>query len=126
MQQDRLKGDLMFAVYVAVVVSTLVVNTAAAAADFLRARFVLANSAEVGVAEAWLPWLGALKAAGAGGLLIGLLWLRPIGIAAAIGLVLFFVGAMAVHLRARVLYNLAFPGFYLALAAGSLALLAAR
>jgi DoxX-like family len=106
-----------------IVVSTLVVNAAAAAADFLRARFVLANSEEVGVPEGWLPLLGALKAAGAAGLLIGLLWLRPIGIAAAAGLVLFFVGAMATHVRARVLYNLAFPGFYLALAVGSLILI---
>jgi hypothetical protein len=116
----------MFAAYVIVVMSTLVVNAAAAAADFFRARFVLANSAEVGVPEGWLPLLGALKAAGAAGLLIGLLWVRPIGIAAAAGLVLFFVGAMAAHVRARVLYNLAFPGFYLALAVGSLIVIAGR
>jgi hypothetical protein len=116
----------MFATYVIVVISTLIVNAAAAAADLLRARFVLANSAQVGVPEAWIPLLGALKAAGAAGLLVGLLWVRPIGIAAAIGLVLFFIGAIATHIRARVLYNLAFPGFYLALAVGSLILIAAR
>jgi hypothetical protein len=116
----------MFAVYVTVVISTFVANAAAAAADFVRARFVLANSAEVGVPEGWLPWLGALKAAGAARLLIGLVWARPIGVAAAIGLVLFFVGAMATHIRAGVLYNLAFPGFYLALALGSLILIAIR
>jgi DoxX-like family len=116
----------MFATYVTVVVSTFVVNAAAAGADFFRAPFVLANSAELGVPEGWLPLLGALKAAGAAGLLIGLLWARPIGIAAATGLVLFFVGAIATHVRARVLYNLAFPGFYLALAVGSLILIAAR
>jgi hypothetical protein len=116
----------MFAAYVTVVVSTFIVNAAAAVADFLRARFVLENSAELGVAEGWLPLLGVLKAAGAAGLLLGLLWTRPLGIAAAIGLVLFFVGAIATHIRARVLYNLAFPGFYLALALGSLVLTAAR
>jgi DoxX-like family len=116
----------MFAGYVSVVISTLVVNAAAAAADFARARFVLANCGEVGVLEAWLPLLGALKATGAAGLLIGLLWARPIGIAAAAGLVLFFIGAVATHIPARVLYNLAFPGFYLALAAGSLIHVAAR
>lgn len=116
----------MFAAYVGVVIGTLVLNAAAAAADFSRARFVLANSAELGVSEGWLPLLGALKAAGAAGLLIGLLWARPVGLAAAVGLMLFFIGAMAVHMRARVLYNLAFPGFYLALAIGSLVLIAAR
>ncbi len=115
----------MSTVYVTVVISTCVVNAAAAAADFAHARFVLANSAEVGVPDGLLPLLGALKAAGATGLLIGLIWSRPIGIAAAIGLVLFFIGAMTTHVRARVFYNLAFPGFYLALAAASLVLIAA-
>jgi hypothetical protein len=125
-EQLRPQGDLMFATYVTVVIITLVVNAAAAAADFVRAPFVLENSAEVGVAEGWLPLLGTLKVAGATGLLIGLLWARVIGMAAAIGLVLFFAGAIATHIRARVLYNLAFPGFYLALAVGSLILIATR
>lgn len=104
----------------------MAMNACAAAADFARARFVLANSAEVGVPESWLPLLGALKAAGAAGLLIGLLVFRPVGIAAAIGLVLFFAGAIVAHIRARVLHNLAFPGFYLGLAVGSLLLIATR
>jgi hypothetical protein len=116
----------MFAAYLAIVIITLVVNTGAAAADLVRARFVLATSAEVGVDEGWLRLLGALKAAGAVGLLVGMVWLRPIGIAAAIGLTCFFVGAIVTHVRARVLYNLAFPGFFLALAVGSLVLIAAR
>jgi hypothetical protein len=116
----------MSATYVTVVIITLTVNAGAAAADFLRARFVLENSSEVGVAERWLPLLGTLKAAGAAGLLLGLVWARAIGVAAAIGLVMFFTGAIAAHIRARVLYNLAFPGFYLALAVGSLILIAAR
>jgi hypothetical protein len=114
------------AAYVTVVVCTLVMNAAAAAADFVRAPFVLANTAEVRVDVGWLPWLGALKAAGAAGLLVGLLWARPIGLAAAIGLVLFFIGAVVTHVRARVLYNVAFPGFYLAMAVGSLILIAAH
>lgn len=116
----------MFAAYAGVVICTLVLNAAAAAADFLRARFVLANSAELGVSEGWLPLLGGLKAAGAAGLLVGLLWARPAGLAGAAGLMLFFIGAMAVHVRAGVLHNLAFPGCYLALAIGSLVLMAAR
>ncbi|MFF9623212.1 DoxX family protein [Streptomyces griseosporeus] len=42
--------------------------------------------------------------------------------AAACGLVLFYLGALVFHLRARVLSNLAFPGFYFATAVASLAL----
>lgn len=74
----------------------------------------------------WLPTLGTLKVAGAIGLVVGLLGLPAIGMAAATGLVLFFIGAVVVHLRARVLYNIAFPGGYLALSAASLALMLIR
>jgi hypothetical protein len=47
-------------------------------------------------------------------------------IAAAVGLVLFFVGAVITHLRAHVLYNIAFPGAYLCLSAATLALMVAH
>ncbi|CAK7285982.1 DoxX family protein [Streptomyces misionensis] len=104
---------------------TAAINVGIAAADLAGARFVLANSAQVGVPRSWLPWLAALKTAGAAGLLLGLFApaLRPLGAAAACGLVLLYVGALAFHVRARVLYNLAFPGFFLATAVVSLALI---
>ncbi|MGW1356469.1 DoxX family protein [Streptomyces chartreusis] len=44
--------------------------------------------------------LALLKFAGAAGLLIGIFY-RPLGIAAAIGVVLFFIGAVISHLRVR-------------------------
>jgi hypothetical protein len=90
-----------------------------AAAGLARSRFVVANMDEVAVPRPWLPRLAALKGAGAAGLLLGLLVLRPLGIAAAAGLVLFFAGALATHVRARVFYNIAFPGAFFALAAAS-------
>ncbi|MEU8544654.1 DoxX family protein [Streptomyces sp. NPDC048717] len=110
----------------ALLVVTLLTAAAnvAVAADLAGARFVLANSAQVGVDRSWLPWLAALKLAGAAGLLLGLFdaALRPLGAAAACGLALLYLGALAFHLRARVLRNLAFPGFYFATAVASLAL----
>ncbi|MPZ85583.1 MAG: DoxX family protein [Actinophytocola sp.] len=112
----------MFASYVIITAITILANAGAAAADLARARFVLANMAEVGVPRSWLPPLAVLKGAGAAGLLLGLLGMRPLGIAAAIGLVLFFVGALAAHVRARVFHNIAFPGAYVALAIASAAL----
>ncbi|MEU5139177.1 DoxX family protein [Streptomyces sp. NPDC021139] len=114
----------MFTAYMIVTVAAIVADAGIAVADLLRARFVLANSAKVGVPESWLPGLAVLKAAGAAGLLIGLLGVRPLGIAAAAGLVLFFVGAVAAHVRARVFHNIAFPAGYLALNAATLALAA--
>ncbi|MFI9150505.1 DoxX family protein [Streptomyces sp. NPDC053367] len=104
---------------------TAAVNVGIAAADLAGARFVLANSAEVGVPRSWLSRLAFLKLAGAAGLLLGLLStaLRPVAAAAACGLVLLYLGALAFHLRARVLHNIVFPGFYLATAVASLALI---
>ncbi len=112
----------MFTAYVTVTVVAVVANAGIAFADLKRARFVLANSAEVGVPESWLPGLAALKAAGAAGLLAGLLGVRPLGLAAAVGLVLFFVGAVGAHVRARVFHNIAFPAGYLALSTAALVL----
>ncbi|SHN15719.1 DoxX family protein [Actinacidiphila paucisporea] len=112
----------MFTAYVVVTAVTAAANAGMAAADFARADFVLANAADVGLPAWSVRYLGALKAAGAAGLLLGLLGARPLGTAAAAGLVLFFVGAIVAHLRARVLSTLAFPGTFLVLAAGCLAL----
>ncbi|MEL5953599.1 DoxX family protein [Streptomyces sp. CLV115] len=116
----------MFIAYVIVTAATIAANAAIAAADFAKAEFVLANSAEVNLPRTWLPRLATLKAAGAAGLLAGLVGFRVLGLAAATGLVLFYVGAMAAHVRARVFHNIAFPGTYLALAVASLALAAGR
>lgn len=116
----------MFTAYAIITAVTILANAGIAAADFLGARFVLANSAEVGLPRTWIPWLATLKAAGAAGLLLGLLGVPAIGVAAATGLVLFYLGAVAAHIRARVYYNFAFPGGYLALAAASLVLAVVR
>ncbi|MFV2178888.1 DoxX family protein [Actinomadura sp. LOL_016] len=117
---------MLFTTYVVVTVATIAANAGMAVADFAKAPFVLANSAEVGLRASWVPYLGALKAAGAAGLLLGLVGVPFIGIAAAVGLVLFFVGAVAAHVRTRVFHNLVFPGGYLALAVASLVLAVAR
>jgi hypothetical protein len=111
---------------VVVTAITAIVTGGVAVADFVPAKFVLANSAEVGVPRTWIRPLGATKLAGAVGLIAGLLGLAPLGIAAAAGLVAFFLGAVATHLRAHVLYNIAFPGAFLCLAAASLTLLVAQ
>jgi hypothetical protein len=87
----------MFTAYAIITAVTIVANASVAVADLARARFVLANMEEVGVPRSWLAPLGLLKGAGAAGLLLGLLGLRSLGTAAAIGLVVFFAGALAAH-----------------------------
>ena len=91
----------MFTAYVVVTLMAIAANTFAATADFMRLKFVLITAAKVGVPESWLPMLGILKAAGAIGLLVGLIGVPLIGTAAAVGLILFFVGAIYTHVRAR-------------------------
>jgi hypothetical protein len=61
---------------------------------------VVATYARVGVPEASLDHLAMILLAGAAGLVAGIFW-APIGLAAAAGVVLYFLLAIAAHLRAR-------------------------
>jgi DoxX-like family len=112
----------MFIAYLIVTIVTVIANTAVAVGDLLLVDSVLKTSAEVGVQRRWVPVLGALKAAGAAGLVLGLLGVPWVGVAAATGLMLFFIGAVVIHVRARVFHNIAAPASFLALAAATLAL----
>ena len=59
----------------------------------------LAIRDHLGVSPIQWRVIGALELAGVAGALVGLLW-APLGIAAAIGLTLLSIGAVAFHLRA--------------------------
>ena len=90
----------MFIAYVVVTLLAAAANIFSATLDFIRYKQVLINMAKAGVSESWITMLGILKAAGAPGLLIGIS-VPPMGTAAAVSLVLFFVGAIITHVRAR-------------------------
>ena len=98
-------------------VGCILANGLEVVAKIVQAPFVLRNSADVGVARTWIPYLALLEGAGTAGLVLGLLGVPLLGLAAAIGLVLFFLGAVTFHVRARVLHNVAFPAAFLLLAA---------
>jgi hypothetical protein len=110
----------MFTAYVVVTVLTAAANTYAASVDFTRPEWLLRNMAKARVPQSWLFSLGALKAAGALGLLVGI-GMPLLGLAASSGLVLFFIGAIVTHFRARY-WNIAPPVAFLLLAVGSLVL----
>ncbi|MEV0062514.1 DoxX family protein [Nocardia sp. NPDC050718] len=93
----------------------------AAAVDVVRADWVRENMRRYGVAPWTLTPLAAIKAVGGLALLAGLAS-RPLAIAAAAGLVLYFLCAELTVLRARAYTDLGYPLPYLLLAAGSLAL----
>lgn len=60
----------------------------------LRIRWAVGNAEHLGFSPGAFAGIGALELAGAAGLLVGLHWWRPIGIAAAAGLVALMVGAV--------------------------------
>jgi hypothetical protein len=86
-----------------------------------RAAFVVEPLTQYGVPQSWWTWLGIAKAAGALGLLVGP-FLPAVGIAAAAGVILYFLGAVVTVLRARSYATVAYPVMYLVPAAAALAL----
>jgi hypothetical protein len=110
----------MFTAYVVVTLIAAAANALSAGFDFVRYPKVAVNMAQAGVPESWMFPLGFLKAAGALGLIAGFV-VPPIGIAAAFGLVLFFIGAILTHIRGH-FYDFALPIVFLALAVAALGL----
>ncbi|MFE5793909.1 DoxX family protein [Streptomyces sp. NPDC056503] len=90
----------MFIGYAVLAALLALAMTASAVMTFTRNPAVAGNMTKLGVPEGWLPWLGTAKVAGALGLLAGLA-VPALGVAAAVGLVLYFVGAVVTHLRAK-------------------------
>ncbi|MFJ8941915.1 DoxX family protein [Streptomyces sp. NPDC102395] len=111
----------MSTAYVVVTVLGAVLAGFSAASLLLGAEWSVKPLADYGVPRAWWTWLGVAKAAGAAGLLAGLL-VPVIGVLAAAGLVLYFLGAAATVARARWFSHLPFPLIYGAPAAASLVL----
>jgi hypothetical protein len=110
----------MFTAYIVVTVLAAIANAFSAALDFARYQKILIAMAKAGVPESWLTTLGILKAAGAIGLLVGI-GVPPVGIAAAVGLTVFFVAAIITHLRVRD-YSFGLAAAFLSLAVAALVL----
>ncbi|MFE6227089.1 DoxX family protein [Streptomyces sp. NPDC057854] len=85
-----------------------------------RAKFVVEPLAAYGVPRSWWNGLGVLKLAGAAGLVAGF-WVPVVGALAAVGLVLYFAGAVITVVRAKAYGHVTFPLVYMAPAVGVLA-----
>jgi hypothetical protein len=112
---------LVFTAYVIATLLAAAMVGFSAVSVFLRAKWVVEPLADYGVPRSWWPWLGAAKAAGAVGLVIGL-FVPVVGVLAGICLVLYFVGAVVTVVRARSYSHVPFPLIYVAPVVGSLAL----
>ncbi|MEV4218995.1 DoxX family protein [Nonomuraea sp. NPDC049725] len=111
----------MSTTYVIITLLAAATTGFSAVSVFMRAKWVVEPLAAYGIPRGWWPWLGAAKAAGALGLAAGLL-VPAVGVAAAIGLVLYFTGAVVTVARARWFSHLPFPMIYAAPVIASLAL----
>ncbi len=88
---------------------------------FTRKAFVTDSLVQYGVPRSWWNWLALAKGAGAIGLLVGFA-IPGLGVAAAIGLLLYFLGAILTTIRARAYTHAAYPALYLLPAVAVLAL----
>jgi hypothetical protein len=111
--------------FIALVVAAILLAVMCASSASLKLRrderVVATIGGTIGVPLRLFPVLAALELAGAAGILIGL-WLAPLGVAAAAGLVLYFVGAFGGHLRVGDTKGLAMPIVPLVLAIAVLVL----
>ena len=90
----------MFIAYAVVAALLAFALSASAFLTFTRNPQIVGSMAKLDVPDSWLPRLATLKAAGALGLLAGLA-VPALGGAAAIGVALYFIGALITHLRAK-------------------------
>jgi DoxX-like family len=111
-------------VFVATVIVSVVLAAllaVAAGRKLSHREHVVASYARLGVPEDRLNYLAVILLAGAAGVIAGLVW-APIGVAAAIGVVCYFVGAVVFHLRAREIRTLPTPVAFAVMAAAALVL----
>jgi hypothetical protein len=90
----------MHIIYVAITILAALAYSYAAALNFVGAESVKVVADKVRVSQRWMIPFGILLASGALGLLIGFA-VPALGMAAAIGLVLYFICAFSAHLRVR-------------------------
>jgi hypothetical protein len=111
----------MFAVAATVSLLLASVLTYSAVRKLSHQPEVVQTYTRVGVPERKLDYLAAILLAGAAGLILGLFW-APIGVAAALGLVVYFLLAVGAHIRANDIEHLPTPVAIELIAASALAL----
>jgi hypothetical protein len=105
----------MFLAYAVVGILLAFGVLASAAAQIARNKVILQNLVHLGIPLGMLPFLATCLIAGGIGLLAGLRY-PALGIAAAVGLVLYFIGALIAHLRKGDVKGLPAPTSFLILA----------
>ncbi|WP_432034522.1 DoxX family protein [Streptomyces antibioticus] len=107
--------------YIAVASLIALVLLASGRAKLVKDEKITEGMHKIGVPDSWFPRLSALEIAAALGLVAGIFY-RPLGVAAGIGMVAYFVGAVLTHLRAKDTAGVPLPATLLVAGAAALAL----
>jgi len=90
----------MFIAYLATNALLAVGMAWCAFAEFTRFNGIPAQMAKASVPLSWLPWLATVKILALVGVVIGF-WVPVVGTAAAVGVAVYFVGAVGKHVTAH-------------------------
>src|SRR6266508_1415913 len=90
----------MFIGYVVIAVLFALALVMSGVGKLTKQERIVTTITGLGVPLSWFPWLATVLIAGGLGLVIGI-WVPAIGVAAGIGVFLYFAGAVITHLRAR-------------------------
>ncbi|MFM8240616.1 MAG: DoxX family protein [Actinomycetota bacterium] len=110
---------------IALIVLAALLGVAAAGSGIQKLRrdaTVVSAMHAVGVRDPQIPILAILELLGAAGLIVGI-WVPFLGMAAAIGLALYFLGAVIAHIRAKSSAKETAPAFIIMLIAIATAIL---
>jgi hypothetical protein len=111
----------MFIAYIVVAVLLAAVLTMSGRGKLVKDERITGGLIKMGVPPSWFPYLAACLLAGALGLIVGI-FIAPIGIAAAIGIILYFLGAIGAHVRAGDIKGLPVPAVLMLFGAAALVL----
>ncbi|MDQ6658349.1 MAG: DoxX family protein [Actinomycetota bacterium] len=90
----------MHVAFVIVSIVLAVVFLGAGVSKITKQKQMVDTAAHLGFSVTQYQGIGALEVAAVVGLIVGLFW-KPLGIAAAIGLVLMMIGALVFHAKAK-------------------------
>ncbi|RKR87089.1 DoxX-like protein [Micromonospora pisi] len=109
----------MSVAYVALAILLSVMLLGSAQGKLTKNEKVVQGLSAANVPLNWYPPLATIEIIGAAGLLIGI-FIGPLGVAAAAGVTLYFVGAVIAHLRAGDTSGVAAPATILLIAVATL------
>ena len=90
----------MFIAYAIVALLLAAILLASSAAKLTRKEQIVTGLTSIAVPLEWFPRLASLEIVGAIGLVVGL-FVPAVGVAAAIGIILYFIGAVRFHVVAH-------------------------